>query len=110
MKVHLIRKLSLEDFAEKHAQSRIGLYDFLCRLKYADWNTPADISATFPTADLLGNGSHRVVFDIAGNRYRLICKYAFGNRQVHLFVCWLGTHAAYTAVCRAAKQYSINIY
>lgn len=102
--------LNVNRLAEKHAQSRIGLYDFLSRIKYADWVIPADITATFPTADLLGNGSQLVVFDIACNRYRLICKYAFGKKQVHFFVCWLGTHAEYTAVCRAGKQYSINIY
>jgi mRNA interferase HigB len=33
----------------------------------ADWNEPGDISETFRSADLLGNGSNRVVFDIAGN-------------------------------------------
>ncbi|WP_298608866.1 type II toxin-antitoxin system HigB family toxin [uncultured Spirosoma sp.] len=50
---------------------------------------------TFGAADLLGNGTNRIVFDIGGNYYRMICKYAFGKNQVHLFVCWIGAHAEY---------------
>ncbi|RYF91432.1 MAG: type II toxin-antitoxin system HigB family toxin, partial [Chitinophagaceae bacterium] len=58
----------------------------------------------------LGNGSGRVVFDIGGNKYRMICKYAFGDKQVHLFICWIGTHAAYTQLCKKGQQYNITLY
>lgn len=59
---------------------------------------------------MLGNGTSRVVFDIGGNHYRLIASYAFGERQVHLFVCWIGTHAEYTKLCAKNQQYTINLY
>ena len=49
----------------------------------ADWAEPGHISATFGSADLLGNRSHRVVFDIAGNNFRMICKYHFGLTRIH---------------------------
>lgn len=65
---------------------------------------------TYNTADLLGKSSSRVVFDIAGNNYRMICKYFFGARQAHLFVCWLGTHAEYDKICKQGGQYTINLY
>jgi len=74
-------------------------------LKIADWNTPADIKKTFASADLLGNGSNRVVFDVGGNKFRIICKYSFGETQVHLYVKWIGTHAAYSTLCASGKQY-----
>jgi mRNA interferase HigB len=45
---------------------------WLTFLKLADWKEPGDITKTFGSADLLGNGSDRVVFDIAGNNYRMI--------------------------------------
>ena len=93
MKVHLIRKETIDSFAKHNAQSRPAFDEWLVKLKYADWNTSADMMATFPSTDLLGNGSSRVVFDIAGNRYRMIGKYPFGDKQVHLFICWIGTHA-----------------
>ena len=68
------------------------------------------MQATFPSADLLGKGSNRVIFDIGGNKYRMIGKYAFGDIQVHLFICWIGTHAEYDKLCNAGEQCSVNNY
>ncbi len=110
MLVHLIKRQTIATFALKHARSKSSLADWLAKLKYADWQEPGDIKQTYNSADLLGNGTHRVVFDIAGNNYRMICKYAFGVKQVHLFVCWMGTHAEYDKLCDANEQYTINLY
>jgi len=110
MKVHLVRKETIEEFTKQNAQSRTSFTEWLSKIKYADWEMPADIQATFPGTDLLGNSSHRAVFDIGGNNYRLICKYAFGSKQVHLFVCWIGTHADYDKLCDNKKQYTVSIY
>jgi len=62
------------------------------------------------SADLLGKGSNRVVFDIGGNNYRMICKYWFGRTKAHLYIKWLGTHAEYDALCSENKQYSAENY
>jgi len=110
MKIHLIKRQTLEAFKNKHARSKTSLDDWFEKLSYADWNEPGDIQDTYNSADLLGNGSNRVVFDIAGNNYRIICKYAFGKRQTHLFICWMGTHAEYDKLCKSGEQYAINIY
>jgi HigB_toxin, RelE-like toxic component of a toxin-antitoxin system len=59
---------------------------------------------------LLGRGSNRVVFDIGGSNYRMICKYAFGEKQVHLFICWIGTHAEYDKLCAGREQYTVTNY
>ena len=79
-------------------------------LKFADWKTPEDIAHTFKTADLLGNSCERVVFNIGGNHYRMICKYHFGLQKVHLFICWIGKHEEYDELCRKGEQYHINNY
>jgi len=109
-KVHLIKKQTIEDFAASNAQSRVPLEDWLGKIKHANWKQPADIQETFGSADLLGGGSNRVVFDIGGNHYRMICKYAFGEKMVHLFICWIGSHAAYDKLCLKNEQFTINIY
>ncbi len=108
MKVHLIKKQSIEDYVKKNARSKTSFEIWLAILKRADWNEPANIITTFNTADLLGNGSDRVVFNIGGNNYRLICKYFFGDVKIHLFVKWIGTHAEYTKLCNSGKQYEIS--
>lgn len=110
MKVHLIRRETVDAYKKQNAQSRLPLEEWLVKLKYVDWVIPEDIRSTFPSADLLGKGSNRVVFDISGNKYRLIAKYAFGDVQVHLFICWIGTHAEYTKLCKTGEQYSISNY
>jgi mRNA interferase HigB len=110
MTIHLIKKQTLEDFARKHPRSKSSLEDWIKKLKYSDWEQPGDMKLTYNTTDLLGKSSNRVVFDIAGNNYRLICKYVFGAKQVHLFVCWIGTHAEYDAICKQGDQYTINLY
>lgn len=110
MKVHLIKKQTILNFTDQHARARVSCEDWLRKIKIADWQQPEDIKETFNAADLLGKASHRVVFDIAGNNYRIICKYAFGGNEVHLFVCWIGTHSEYTKLCDANKQYTINVY
>lgn len=108
MKVHLIRKESIENYISQNAQSSVCFEKWLTKLKYAYWEIPADMQITFPSTDLLGNGSNRAIFDIGGNKYRMIVKYAFGELQVHLFICWIGTHAQYDKLCKAKKQYYIN--
>ena len=110
MRVHLIKKQTVEDFVKTNVQSRNSFEDWLEKIKYADWEKPDDIKATYGSADLLGKSSNRIVFDIGGNNYMMICKYFFGEKQVHLFVCWIGTHAAYDRLCRKNEQYTINIY
>jgi mRNA interferase HigB len=53
---------------------------------------------------LLGNGSKKVVFDIGGNNFRMICSYSIGRKEFHLFVNWIGTHAEYDKLCKNNEQ------
>ena len=110
MRVHLIKKQTIQDFIITNAQSKSAFEIWYAIIKHADWNQPSDIIQTFNSADILGKGSERVVFNIAGNSYRLICKYHFGNNMIHLFIKWIGTHADYTKLCNNGKQYEISLY
>jgi mRNA interferase HigB len=110
MRVHLVRKKTIEEYAREHPQSRASLTDWLAKIKMANWERPADVLETFRSADLLGRGSGRVVFNIAGNQFRLICKYVFSETFVHLYVCWIGTHAVYNELCSNKEQYVVHIY
>lgn len=110
MKVHLIRKETIEAFKRVHPSARAPFRAWLSILKASQWECPADILLTFGSADLLGNGCNRVVFDIGGNNFRMICHYVFGVRELHLFICWIGTHGAYTALCSAGRQYTVSLY
>ena len=110
MKVHLIRKETIKQYAVNNARSRPSFEEWLSKLEVADWKIANDIKITFGSADLLANSSNRVVFNIGGNNYRMICKYAFGKKQVHLFICWIGTHTEYDALCSQNKQFTISVF
>lgn len=64
MKAHLIKQQTIQNFIDRHAPARRSFEYWITTIKYADWNTPAEIQKTFGSADLLGQGSNRVVFDI----------------------------------------------
>jgi mRNA interferase HigB len=101
---------AIEDDVLKNAGSRASFETWLLIIKSVDWNEPNEIVSTFNSADILSKGSDRVVFNIGGNNYRLICKYHFGYTKVHLFIKWIGTHAEYTKLCNEGKKYEIDIY
>ena len=110
MRVHLLKKQSIEDYIAINNQSRIPLKQWLSKVKRADWEKPSDMILTFNDADLLGKSSKRIVFNIGGNKYRMVCQYYFGRKKVHLFISWIGTHNEYTKLCSAGFQYMINKY
>ena len=60
----------------------------------ADWMSPPDVKAAFGNASILKDG--RVVFNIAGNRYRLVVWINYPYRVV--YVRFIGTHAQYDQI------------
>lgn len=110
MKVRLVKRKTIEDYVQDNARSRSSFRIWLTNLKFADWSEPNDILGTYGSADLLGRGSSRIVFDIGGNNYRMICKYLFGETKTHLYIKWIGTHAEYSELVRRKDQYTIDIY
>ena len=60
----------------------------------ADWRSPADVKRDFGTASILRDG--RVVFNIAGNKYRLVVWINYPYRVV--YVRFIGTHAQYDKI------------
>ena len=63
-------------------------------VRRADWARPADVKAEFGNASILRDG--RVVFNIAGNRYRLVVWINYAYRVV--YIRFLGTHEEYDAI------------
>ena len=60
----------------------------------ADWALPADVKSQFGSASILGDG--RVVFNIAGNKYRVVVWINYAYRVV--YVRFIGTHAQYDRI------------
>ena len=60
----------------------------------ADWASPADVKKDFRNASILQAG--RVIFNIAGNKYRLVVKINYPYRVV--YIRFIGTHAQYNSI------------
>ncbi len=60
----------------------------------ADWRSPADVKREFGRASILRDG--RVVFNVAGNNYRLVVWINYPYRVV--YVRFIGTHAQYDRI------------
>lgn len=58
------------------------------------WKNPGDIKQAYTTASIL-NGN-RVVFNIKGNKYRLIVKINYDYQMV--WIRFIGTHAEYDKI------------
>jgi mRNA interferase HigB len=92
--MHVIKKKTLVDFWCKHADAKVPLGTWFCEAKGAQWKTPQDIKARYRSADFLpGN---RVVFNIGGNKYRLIVKIAYVPGLI--YIRFVGTHAEYDKI------------
>ena len=92
--MRVIARRTLRVFYERHTASKASLDAWFHEVSEAKWNGPQDIKRRYPSADMLpGN---RVIFNIKGNRYRVIVKIHY-NRAI-VFIRFVGTHAEYDAV------------
>lgn len=60
----------------------------------ADWNTPADVKRQYGNASVLKDG--RIVFNIAGNKYRVVVWINYAYKVV--YIRFIGTHTQYDAI------------
>jgi mRNA interferase HigB len=63
-------------------------------VRTAEWRNPPAIKRMFNSADILRDG--RVIFDIGGNKYRLVAWVNFHHGVV--YVRFIGTHRQYNAI------------
>ena len=110
MRIRLVKQHTITKYVSKNQNSKKYFDEWLIRLQHADWSNTNEIKLTYNSADILGKSSSRIVFNIGGNHYRMICKFHFGKKKVHLFIMWIGTHAEYTKLFDGDLQYTIKSY
>lgn len=95
--MHTIAKSRLRLFWESssaYADAEIPLTEWYRHMEKANYLNPQEIKADFGTASILKGG--RVVFNIGGNKYRLIVAIDYA-RQL-MFIRFIGTHAQYDKI------------
>ncbi len=92
--MQVIAKRTLRQFWERYPQAEIPLRAWFGMVSGARWNGPADVKALFRSADFVGD--NRVIFDIGGNKFRLIVHVAYRHGRV--LVKFIGTHDDYDKI------------
>lgn len=88
--MHIITKKTLTEFCLKYPQAKEPLFSWYKLTKKADWKSLVEVRKDFPHADLAGVCT---IFNIGGNKYRLITKIYYPNKKV--LIRFVMTHAEY---------------
>lgn len=92
--MRVIAKRTLREFWERYPDSEQQLKAWHAEAEDAIWRTPADVKGKYGTASILRG--RRVVFNICGNKYRLIVKINYDFQIV--YVRFVGTHTDYDLI------------
>ena len=94
--MRIISRKMLRQFWEKRefADSEQPLKAWFREASHATWGNPSQVKAMYRSASIVGDG--RVVFNIAGNKYRLVVKvnYPYGI----VYIRFVGTHRQYDQI------------
>ncbi len=89
--MHIISKKKITDFIKEHPDSEsslFGWYSIVNTEILSDFN---ELRNWFPNADLVGR---RTVFNISGNKYRMITRVNFISKRIFIFD--ILTHSEYS--------------
>jgi len=92
--MHVISRPRLIKFWTDHPDSETPLRVWFKKVEQSKWKNVNELKTDFPTADYVGND--RVVFNIKGNKYRIIVLVYFTGQK--MFIRFVGTHAEYDKI------------
>jgi mRNA interferase HigB len=92
--MRIISRRVLREFWDKHPDAAVPLQSWFQDVQSATWKSPAGIRAIYQSASFLAN--NRVVFNIKGNRYRLVVVVVYQHSVV--YIRFVGTHGAYDRI------------
>jgi mRNA interferase HigB len=93
--MQVIARRTLKQFWQRHQRAEGPLRAWFAVVSRARWTGPADVKRQFgATVDFIGD--NRLIFDLGGNKYRLVVRvsYKFGR----VLIKFVGTHAEYDRI------------
>lgn len=102
MSIRIIKWSNLLYHCKRDQMMLKDFEDFRRRLKVSkSFRNPYDVINSNPNSDLVTckkTKQNRIVFNIGGNKYRLICGYLFVKNSCILFIKFVGTHQEYDKI------------
>lgn len=88
--MRVISRKMLVEFWTREPAAEDQLKAWFAEARHASWSNPSDVKAKYGNASILKEG--RVVFNICGNKYRLVVRIKY---EFHLvYIRFVGTHQA----------------
>ncbi len=88
--MHIISRKILRQFWEKYPDSETPLSRWLKLVNSSTFENFDELRSVFPSADIVGD---LIVFNIGGNKYRLITSIHFNRQKV--YIRYILTHSEY---------------
>ena len=93
--MQIIAKRTLRRFWVRHNQAESPFKAWYALVQRAEWRGPADVKRDFgANVDFIGDS--RMVFDIGGNKYRLVVRVSYAFRRG--LIKFVGTHKDYDKI------------
>ena len=93
--MQIIARRTLRRFWDQHPQAETPIRTWHTLVSRAMWNGPADVKAQFG-ANVDFASDNRIIFDLGGNKYRLVVHVAYRYKRV--LVKFIGTHEHYNRI------------
>jgi len=98
---NIIARRTLLIYCRLYPAAAVALQQWYAELLNQDFANFNELKQVYAAASLVGDD--RVVFNIMGNKYRLVVRMIFAYKAVQ--IKWFGTHREYDAVDVATVQY-----
>ena len=92
--MRVISRRALQDFWKAHPDAEWRLKAWCDEVTRATWENSAQLKEKYGSASIVGK--HRVVFNICGNKYRLVVEVNY--IQQYVFIKFIGTHGEYDLI------------
>lgn len=92
--MRIIARRTLREFWEQHRDAEQALRAWYHDAKAAHWRSPSAVKRTYVNASIVGD--NRVVFNISGNRYRLVVAVNYAHKIC--YIRFVGTHQQYDRI------------
>jgi mRNA interferase HigB len=88
---NIIARKTLLEYCKKYPEAAVALQEWYYDLLKSEFKNFNELKKVYGNASLVGDD--RVIFNIMGNKYRLVVRIVFEYKAIQ--VKWFGTHSEY---------------
>jgi mRNA interferase HigB len=91
---NIIARKTLLDYCRKYPEAAAALQEWYYELLRSNFKSFNELKKVYANASLIGDD--RVIFNIMGNKFRLLVRVSFDYKAIQ--IKWFGTHSEYDRI------------